>query len=132
MAIVARVIDGIIGKRMDIPLDIAARHPELRDASYRRGGLAVRVAGWTLGTSQVAAITLWKTVFLGKGVSADADLLLHELGHVRQFESRKSFPLRYLWQSLRNGYHMNPYEVDARRFAAERVAESLDNSHRSA
>jgi hypothetical protein len=47
---------------------------------------------------------------------------LHELRHVHQFQGDRAFPLRYLWRSLRHGYANNPYESDARAFAAQRVA----------
>ena len=50
-----------------------------------------------------------------------AELLLHELAHVRQFQESPAFALQYLWESIRRGYYMNRFEVDARAFAADRV-----------
>ncbi len=96
------------------------RYPELADAVYRRGGVPIRLGGWALGSSHVSGITLWRTIFLHRDARLDERLLLHELRHVHQFREAKTFPLRYLWQSLRRGYSKNPYEVDARRFAAIR------------
>jgi len=66
----------------------------------------------------VAGITIGRTIFLHGDGPPDEALLLHELRHVHQFLERRSFPLHYLWQSIRHGYRANPYEVDARRFAA--------------
>jgi hypothetical protein len=88
---------------------------------WRRGGLPVRVAGIFLGRAGVAAITLWRTVFLAPHVRLDAELLLHELRHVHQFEANPAFPLLYLWDSLLHGYHRNRFEADARRYAAQRL-----------
>ena len=80
-----------------------------------------RVGGWALGARSVAAITLWRTIFVAPGVSLEPELLLHELGHVRQFGASAAFPLRYLWESLRRGYAANRYEADADAFATARL-----------
>lgn len=42
--------------------------------------------------------------------------LKHELCHIRQFEEHGFFPfiVRYLWESIKFGYWMNKYEVEAR------------------
>ena len=103
------------------------RHPDLARARYRRGGLAVRVAGWPLLTASVDAITLWNTVFLGPETPITAALLLHELRHVQHFQEEKAFPVRYLWQSLRYGYTRNAYEIDARRYSANRLAQDASD-----
>jgi len=111
----------MIGERIQLPAELLSRFPDLADATYRRGGVPVRIAGWALGMSSAAAITLWKTVFLAPSVRLDAELLLHELRHVHQFSEHKAFPVSYLWQSLRYGYTRNAYEVDARRYSASRL-----------
>ena len=69
----------------------------------------------------MAAITLWKTVFLAPETGYSTELLLHELAHVRQFEATRAFPLLYLWESLRVGYRRNRFEIAAQRFAATRL-----------
>jgi hypothetical protein len=120
----ARLISAIAGNKIDIPYALIDLYPELADASYRRGGLPVRIAGWALGASTAEAITLWHTVFIEPHAPLTAELLLHELRHVHQFSERKSFPLSYLWQSIRHGYSRNTYEVDARKYSAQRLAES--------
>ena len=84
----------------------------------------VRVGGWFLGRSTVSGITLWRTIWLAREDLLYPELLLHELRHVHQFEEDPLFPLRYVWCSVRRGYTNNPYEADARAFAARRLAES--------
>jgi hypothetical protein len=113
---------GIVGSRLDLPEGLSSEWPELREIRFRRGGFPLRVGGWMLGQATVAAITLGRTIFLAPGTRLDPELLLHELRHVQQFAERKTFPLRYIWESLRRGYRLNRYEVDARSYAASRVA----------
>jgi hypothetical protein len=121
MGVGARFVRAIAGEEIDLPPALTDVYPDLADVSYRSGGIPVRVASWALGTRGAAAITLGRTVFLAPGTRLSAELLLHELRHVHQFSERKTFPLRYLWQSLRHGYSGNAYEVDARRYSAQRL-----------
>src|SRR6266550_6750767 len=116
------LVKALIGERLELPEEMLRQYPDLGQAHYRRGGLPVRIGGWTLGTSTAAAITLWKTIFIAPTTVLDAELLLHELRHVHQFLQHKAFPVSYLWQSIRYGYTSNAYEVDARRYAAARLA----------
>lgn len=111
----------LFGTPFALPADLLARWPELRDARWRRGGLALRIGGWCLGRASVSGIALWRTIWLGDAVPLEPELLLHELRHVHQFQGDRAFPLRYLWRSLRHGYENNPYEADARAFAARRL-----------
>ena len=122
MAAFDAVMSALFGTSQEIPADLLRKHPELAGIRLRRGGLPVRVGGWALGRPTVAAITLWRTVFVADGVSLDPALLLHELRHVHQFEASATFPLRYLWESVRHGYHRNRFEADARAYAASRLA----------
>jgi hypothetical protein len=112
----------LLGRPEEISRDLVQQYPELGAVRYRRGGLPPRVAGWCLGLRSVAAITLWRTIWLGDRAGADVELLLHESRHVAQFGASKAFPLLYLWESLRRGYWNNRYEVDARAYAAQRMA----------
>jgi len=112
----------LLGRPIVLPAPVLARYPELHAARWRRGGLAVRIGGWCLGRASVTAIALWHTIWLADDAAPVPDLLLHELRHVHQFENDRAFPLRYLWRSLRHGYTGNPYEADARAYAADRVA----------
>jgi hypothetical protein len=115
------VIRFLIGHAAGAPAELLARFPELAEARYRRGGLPPRIGGWCLGQRSVAAITLWRTIWLADDVTPSADLLLHELRHVHQFQANAAFPLLYLWESLRRGYFGNRFEVDARTYAADRL-----------
>ena len=121
MAVFQQALTTLAGERECLPEALLDGFPELHAVRVRRGGLPPRVGGWCLGTSTVAGIALWRTIWLGKNVYPTAELLLHELRHVHQFESVRAFPLRYLWESLRHGYHHNRFEVDARQFAHERA-----------
>jgi uncharacterized protein DUF4157 len=111
----------VIGRRLALPAALVTRYPELARVRWRRGGVAVNVAGWFLGQGSAAAITLWRTVFLSPSAPIDAELLLHEFRHVQQFESSATFPVRYLWESVRRGYFGNRFEIDARQYAADRL-----------
>ena len=115
-------ISALIGEPFEIPAVLLSRFPELARARWRRGGLALRIGGWCLGRGSVTGITLWRTVYLHRDAPLDPELLLHELRHVDQFQFDRAFPLRYLWGTLRHGYQNNPYEADARAFAARRLA----------
>jgi hypothetical protein len=128
MGAFSRLTAAVIGERIELPNELLARYPDLSAATYRRGGLSVRIAGWALGMSSAAAITLWKTIFIAPAVRLDAALLLHELRHVHQFSEHKAFPVSYLWQSIRHGYSRNAYEVDARQYSASRL-NTVDKEH---
>ena len=119
-----RVIEAIVGRAVDLPPQLAEAFPELRDARYRLGGLPLRIGGWSLGSTSVSGITLWRTIWVEPSVIWEAELLLHEIRHVQQFQASASFPLQYVWESLRRGYHANRFEVDARRYASARLARS--------
>ena len=67
---------------------------------------------------------MWRTVWISPDTELAPELLLHEVRHVHQFQADPLFPLRYLWRSVRHGYTDNPYEADARAFAARRLAEA--------
>jgi hypothetical protein len=112
---------GLVGAPLQLPAALLERYPELVQARWRRGGVFVRIGGWCLGRATVSGITLGRTVWLAPDASLAPELLLHELRHVHQFAEDRAFPLRYVWGSLRHGYLRNPYEADARQFAASRV-----------
>ena len=118
------ILRSLAGNPFELPTELLVQYPELGDASWRRGGLPLRIGGWCLGRSSVSGITLWGTIFLSAKAVLHPELLLHELRHVHQFEADPLFPLRYLWRSVRHGYTDNPYEADACAFAARRLAES--------
>lgn len=121
MGIITRIRAALIGESEPLAEELLMRYPELGRLRLRRGGLPPRVGGWALGRATVAAITLRRWVFLAPGAPAQPPLLLHELRHLQQFESSPLFPIRYLWASLRHGYHDNPFEADAREYSARRL-----------
>ena len=123
-AIVDALIASLVGRAIEPPEQLTARWPELAEARFRRGGLPVRVGGWALGQSTVSAITLWRTIFVAPGVPLSPQLLLHELRHVQQFQSDVTFPVRYIWESVRRGYDRNRYELDARDYADARLRDA--------
>lgn len=115
------LVTALIGRPYSPPPAMLEAFPELGEVRWRLGGLPPRVGGWFLARPTVAAITFWNTVFVSPDARISAELLLHELAHVRQFAGSRAFPFRYLWDSVRRGYHMNRFEVDARTYAADRV-----------
>jgi hypothetical protein len=123
----AKVTETFLGRSMQLPDEVVVTWPELMELQFRRGGLPLRVGGWFLGQATVAAITLGKTIFLAPHTRLDPELLLHEYRHVQQFSESKSFPLHYIWESLRRGYHANRFEADARHYAARRLGRHTVN-----
>lgn len=119
--IAARLAAPVIGVPAVLPAGLCERFPDLAEVRWRRGGVFVRIGGWTLLQPTAAAITLWRTVFLAPGVPWDAALLLHELRHVHHFAESRAFPLRYAWESVRRGYANNRYEADANDYARRRL-----------
>ena len=124
-AAIRRVAGAVAGEPIVLPARILDRYPELGRARWRAGGLPPRVGGWCLGRSSVAAITLWRTIWLARPTDVSEELLVHELRHVAQFEADPMFAVRYLWESAHRGYFSNRYEVDAREYAAARVREDV-------
>ena len=125
MGIAATIAATLMGDPMELPRGLLAGYPELSEARWRRGGVLVRIAGGFLGRRSVAAVTLWRTVWIAPGVALSGELLLHELRHVHQFQASATFPLRYLWETLRRGYFRNRFEVDARNYAAQRIEQTV-------
>jgi hypothetical protein len=124
------ILAAVIGRRVALPPALVDAYPELERLRIRRGGLAPRIGGWALGRSTVDAITLRRTIFLSPAARFEPALLLHEARHVEQFFQSRTFPLRYLWESLRHGYDSNRFERDAREYAASRLGAATTPSHR--
>ena len=128
MGLAAALTVWLFGRPVALPAELLRVYPELREARWRRGGLPPRVGGAFLGRSSVTGITLWRTVFLGVGARLEPELLLHELGHVRQFVGSRAFPFQYIVETLRSGYARNRYEHDAQAFAEHRLRASRNHS----
>ncbi len=85
----------------------------------RENSRFAKIAAWKLGAARVALV-LGETIHL-YGVSRpefleDEAWVKHECCHIRQFRQYGffTFLLKYLWESIRNGYSNNKYELEAR------------------
>lgn len=60
--------------------------------------------------------SFWGVVYVLPGHEHNERLLRHEHCHLEQIErdGRVLFSIKYAWWTLRHGYWMNPYEVQAR------------------
>jgi hypothetical protein len=78
-----------------------------------------RLAALILRAEEVA-IVVGATIYLSrtkkKEFLENAAWLRHELMHVEQYRRQGTllFIVKYLWESLRNGYRNNCYETEAR------------------
>ncbi len=121
MRILNSAVDLVFGKRLpevgtvvDLPAGVV----------LREGSLVPRIGGILGGMSgPAAAVTLRRTIIICPGVRLTAPLLRHELVHVRQWSDDWLFPLKYIAECLRHGYHDNAYECEARE--AEASADRL-------
>jgi hypothetical protein len=121
MGLARRIAVGIAGARCEVPAVLVERHPQLAGIRIRRGGILPRASGWLIGRPGVAAVTLWRTVWLAAREPASEDLLLHEFCHVTQFQADRLFPFRYVVETLRRGYGANRFEQAARAYARAAV-----------
>ncbi|HSF45369.1 MAG TPA: DUF4157 domain-containing protein [Chitinophagaceae bacterium] len=87
--------------------------------SIRENSWMAAIAAYKLGVSSVA-FTLGKTIHLhntSRSVFlADQRWVRHEMAHIEQFRRHGllTFIFLYLFESVRNGYYMNKFEVEAR------------------
>ena len=94
------------GPAADVPEDVS-----LRAAAWLTA-LAGRLSGMR---APAAAVTLGRTIIVHPNVQLTDRLLRHELAHVQQWRRYPvTFPVRYVINHLRYGYHANPFEVEAR------------------
>jgi hypothetical protein len=83
-----------------------------------------KIAAWKLRSYSVA-IVMGKTIHLHntkkEAFLQNTTWLKHELCHIKQFTEHGYvlFIVKYLWESIKNGYHNNKYETEAR--AAEEL-----------
>jgi hypothetical protein len=91
----------------------------VRKVRVKEGAWPARVAAKKLGYSQVAMV-IGRTIYLH---NTPVDIfrnskkwVIHELKHVEQYERYGFF--RFLWlyfrEYMKNGYHQNKFEVEAR------------------
>ncbi len=70
--------------------------------------------------SENVAIVVGKTIHLFNVTKQqflqDEKWVKHEMSHLQQFKKHGNFIfiIKYLWESIKNGYYKNKYEVEAR------------------
>ncbi len=91
----------------------------LSNINIKENSWIARLAAKKLHTLNVA-IVIGKTIHLHNATKDDLlkneRWLKHEMCHVKQFHQHGfvSFVARYLWQSIKNGYSKNKFEIEAR------------------
>ena len=91
------------------------------DLKYRikENSFFAKLAAYKLDASNVAFV-LGKTIHLHNVTKEyflkDESWLRHELCHIRQFKEHGflNFIFKYVRESIKNGYHNNKYEIEAR------------------
>lgn len=89
------------------------------DYSIKEDSWIAKLAALKLGSKRVA-IVIGNTIHLHntsrQEFLKDERWVKHELCHVKQFERYGFLPFlgKYLWESIKNGYYNNKYEVEAR------------------
>ena len=92
---------------------------KLPDVKIKEKSWLAAIAAWKLGSNSVAMV-IGKTIHLHNVSKADflsnEKWVKHELCHIRQSreEGHIVFILKYLLESIRNGYYNNKYEKEAR------------------
>jgi hypothetical protein len=85
----------------------------------KENSLLARIAAWKLKQDKMAMV-LGKTILLHdtsrEEFIQNKQWLRHELVHIRQFQQHGYllFVLKYLLESIKNGYYNNKFEKEAR------------------
>ncbi len=104
-------------KRVSVPL------ADSLGVTVRQSAMLTNLASFLSGVRRVTAITIGGTVFVRPGVEKDHKTFLHELTHVEQQRRMGlSFYPRYWWESLKHGYSLNKYEIEAEVEARRRLS----------
>ena len=91
----------------------------MADYNIKENSWIAKLAAKKLRSERVA-IVIGKTIHLHntskQAFLKDEKWVKHELCHVKQFQQNGNliFIIKYLWESIRHGYHNNKYEVEAR------------------
>ena len=91
----------------------------MTEYSIKENSWIAKIAAKKLRSDKVA-IVVGRTIHLyqtsKKQFLLNERLLKHELCHIKQFQQNGYllFIVKYLWESIKNGYHNNKYEVEAR------------------
>ena len=87
--------------------------------SIKENSWIAKLAALKLGSKKVA-IVIGKTIHLHNTSTEeflkDVRWVKHEFCHVKQFKQNGFFTFiaKYLWESIKNGYFNNRFEVEAR------------------
>ena len=93
-------------------------HPHVK-VYIKENAWVARLAAWKLGVPNVA-IVFGQTIYLHNCTTeaflANRCWVRHELKHVEQYSrfGLIGFILRYIVESIQNGYYNNKYEIEAR------------------
>jgi hypothetical protein len=101
-------------ERAKARLDMLDYYPE----PVRIEKVRVFVAPWFFrlpGFRRYVGYAFWRTILL-KQANVSDDLITHELCHIWQGQHRA---LHMSWKHVTTRYRSNPYEIEARRAAAE-------------
>ena len=85
----------------------------------KENSFLARIAAKKLRKDKVALV-LGKTIHLWNTTSTEflqnEKWVKHEICHVKQYQQYgvAGFIGRYLWESIKKGYHQNKYEIEAR------------------
>ncbi len=99
-------------------------HKVNENFNIKENSWIAKVAAKKLKTHS-CAIVIGNTIHLynatKKTFLQNNDWLKHELCHIRQFKQHGFFPFifKYVWESIRNGYYNNKYEIEARKAELE-------------
>jgi Domain of unknown function (DUF4157) len=91
----------------------------LAGINIKENSILARIAAAKLRSSRVAMV-IGNTIHLHNVTRADflkdESWVKHELCHVRQYRQHGLVPFlaKYLWESIKKGYHNNKFEVEAR------------------
>ncbi len=91
----------------------------MTEYSIKENSWIAKIAAKKLRSDKVA-IVIGKTIHLYKTSKKqflqNERWLKHELCHIKQFQENGYllFIAKYLWESIKHGYHNNKYEVEAR------------------
>jgi hypothetical protein len=92
---------------------------DIKDITIKENSWIAAIASKRLKQPQMA-IALGNTIYLHNTTKQEflqnEKWVRHELKHVQQFRGHGYFVfiLKYLWESICNGYHNNKYEIEAR------------------
>lgn len=107
---IARLVRAVTGRMETPPFELP------HGVAVVRGRWVPALGGLLAGMRRsAAATTLGDTIVVHPSVPLTERLLRHELEHVHQWRQRPfAFPMLYVWNHLRYGYDLNPFERAAR------------------